>query len=69
LSKLNENFAYPMNELGQDFMDKSLNYADNYVVYPGFYPNSNAIDARYYNKAVNKNELQCKEFCNNSSNS
>lgn len=66
--KLNENFAYPMNELGQDFMDKSLNYADNYVVYPGFYPNSNAIDVRYYNKAVNKNELQCKEFCNNSSN-
>jgi len=65
---LNENFAYPMNQIGGDFIKDSLNYADNYEVYPGFYPNSNAIDVQYYNKAVDKNELECKEFCNNNNN-
>jgi hypothetical protein len=65
---INENFAYPMHEIGKDFITNSLSYADNYEVFPGFYPNANAIDVQYYNKAVNKNELECKEFCNNSTN-
>ena len=65
---LNENFSYPMNEMGKEFTKKSLNYAKDYEVYPGYYPNANAIDVQYYNKAVNKNELQCKELCNNSTN-
>lgn len=65
---LNENFAYPMNEIGTKFIKDNLSYAEDYEVYPGFYPNSTAIDVQYYNKAVDKNELQCKETCNNSTN-
>ena len=65
---LNENFAYPMNEMGKEFIKNSLSYAKDYEVYSGYYPNANAIDVQYYNKAVNKNELQCKELCNNSTN-
>ncbi len=65
---LNDNFAFPMHEMGKGFMKKNLSYAEDYEVYPGFYPNANAIDVRYYNQSVNKNELQCKESCNNSTN-
>jgi hypothetical protein len=65
---LNENFAYPMKEMDKEFIKNSLNYAKDYEVYPGYYPNTNSLDVQYYNKAVNKNELQCKELCNNSSN-
>ena len=65
---LNQNFAYPMNQMGDEFINANLSYANNYQVYPGYYPNSSAIDVNYYNKAVNLNELQCKEQCNNSTN-
>ncbi len=65
---LNQNFAYPMNQMGDEFINANLSYANDYQVYPGYYPNSSAIDVNYFNKAVNKNELQCKEECNNSTN-
>lgn len=65
---LNQNFAYPMNQMGDEFINANLSYAKDYQVYPGYYPNSSAIDVNYYNKAVNLNELQCKEECNNSTN-
>ena len=43
---LNQNFAYPMNQMGDEFINANLSYANNYQVYPGYYPNSSAIDVK-----------------------
>ena len=67
-TKLNENIAYPMKEMKMTNTDSMLKYSKVYSTYPGFYPNRNSIDTRYYNEATDADPLQCKAKCDEVSN-
>ena len=48
--------------------DSMLKYSKVYSTYPGFYPNRNSVDTRYYNEAIDADPLQCKAKCDEVSN-
>jgi len=67
-TKINENIAYSMKEFKMTKDDSILQHSNVYNTYPGFYPNRNSIDTRFYNEATDADPLECKAKCDEISN-
>ena len=63
-AETNINSLFPMKQFGDNIVESSLNYANNYSEKTGFYPTMSLNP----DQALNKSGLDCKEDCNSNPN-
>ena len=63
-AETNINSLFPMKQFGDNVVENSLNYANNYSEKTGFYPTMSLNP----DQALNKSGLDCKEDCNSNPN-
>ena len=67
-NELNNSLLYPMTQFGDKMLDSILEYSGSYREKPGYYPNNNELDVKYYTSAEDIDGLGCKEKCNKNGN-